>query len=148
MFYSTHIIYSNIKLIFIFQSIVEECGLREGWYPTPAPPFSRPRRPSGPTGGCAWTWIQATVLGLYVTHERRQLGVDNLCKILTEKFADVSLRYRVFIKYCVFFQEFLKVCHLSLASIRLLLVVVQKMISQWKRLYTLIALRALKVTVL
>ena len=31
--------------------------------------------------------------------------------------------YRVFIKYCVFFQEFSKVCHLSLASTRLLLVV-------------------------
>ena len=28
--------------------------------------------------------------------------------------------YRVFIKYCVFFQEFSKVCHLSLASTRLL----------------------------
>ena len=33
-------------------------------------------------------------------------------------------RYRVvFIKYCVFFQEYLKVCHLSLANTRLLLVV-------------------------
>ena len=37
--------------------------------------------------------------------------------------------YRVFIKYCVFFQEFSKVCRLSLASTRLLLVV-QKIISQ------------------
>ena len=37
--------------------------------------------------------------------------------------------YRVFIKYCVFFQEFLKVCHLFLASSRLLLVV-QKITSQ------------------
>ena len=35
----------------------------------------------------------------------------------------LSCKYRVFIKYCVFFQEFLKVCHLSLASTRLLLVV-------------------------
>ena len=32
------------------------------------------------------------------------------------------VRYRVFINYCVFFQEFLKVCHLSLANTRLLLV--------------------------
>ena len=31
-------------------------------------------------------------------------------------------KYRVFIKYCVFFQEFSKNCHLSLASTRLLLV--------------------------
>ena len=37
--------------------------------------------------------------------------------------------YRVFIKYCVFFQKFSKVCHLSLASTRLLLVV-QKITSQ------------------
>ena len=37
--------------------------------------------------------------------------------------------YRVFIKYCVFFKEFSKVCHLSLASTRLLLVV-QKITSQ------------------
>ena len=38
--------------------------------------------------------------------------------------------YNVFIKYCgFFFQEFSKVCHLSLASTRLLLVV-QKMTSQ------------------
>ena len=42
-----------------------------------------------------------------------------------------------------FFQEFSRVCHLSLASTRLLLVV---QISQWKRLYTRIALRALKVS--
>ena len=34
--------------------------------------------------------------------------------------------YRVFIKYCVFFQEFSKVCNLSLASTRLLLVVQKK----------------------
>ena len=31
--------------------------------------------------------------------------------------------YRVFVKYCVFFQEFSKVCHLSLATTRLLLAV-------------------------
>ena len=37
--------------------------------------------------------------------------------------------YRVFIKYCVIFQEFSKVCQLSLASTRLLLVV-QKITSQ------------------
>ena len=39
------------------------------------------------------------------------------------------MRYRVLIKYCVFFQEFSKVCHLSLASSRLLLVE-QKITSQ------------------
>ena len=33
------------------------------------------------------------------------------------------LYYRVFMEYCVYFQEFSKVCHLSLASTRLLLVV-------------------------
>ena len=38
-------------------------------------------------------------------------------------------KYSVFIKYCVFFQEFSKVCHLSLVSTRLLLVV-QKITSQ------------------
>ena len=37
--------------------------------------------------------------------------------------------FSVFIIYCVFFQEFSKVCHLSLASTRLLLVV-QKITSQ------------------
>ena len=37
--------------------------------------------------------------------------------------------YRVFIKYCLFFQEFSKVCHLSLVSTRLLLAV-QKITSQ------------------
>ena len=53
-------------------------------------------------------------------------------------------RYRVFIEYCVFFQEFSKVCHLSLASTRLLLVV-QKITSQQEWLYTRIALRALQI---
>ena len=38
-------------------------------------------------------------------------------------------RYRMFIKYCVFVLEFSQVCHLSLASTRLLLVV-QKITSQ------------------
>ena len=33
------------------------------------------------------------------------------------------LRYRVLINYCAFFHEFSKVCHLSLASTRLILVV-------------------------
>ena len=37
-----------------------------------------------------------------------------------------SCMYRVFIKYCVFFQEFSKVCNLYLASTRLLLVVQKK----------------------
>ena len=53
--------------------------------------------------------------------------------------------YWVFIKYCVFFQEFSKIFHLSLASTRLLLVV-QKITSQYEWLYTRIALRALKVS--
>ena len=53
--------------------------------------------------------------------------------------------YRVFIKYCFFFQEFSKVCHLSRASTRLLLVV-QKITSQLEWLYTRITLRALKVS--
>ena len=35
----------------------------------------------------------------------------------------MKMIYRVFSKYCVFFQEFSKICHLSLASTRLLLVV-------------------------
>ena len=48
-------------------------------------------------------------------------------------------------KYCDFFQEFSKVCNLSLASTRLLLVV-QKITSQQEGLYTRIALRALKVS--
>ena len=39
--------------------------------------------------------------------------------------------YRVFIKYCVFFQDFSKVCHLSLVSTRLLLVV-QKITSKYE----------------
>ena len=38
--------------------------------------------------------------------------------------------YRVFIKYCVFYKELSKVYHLSLASTRLLLLVVQKITSQ------------------
>ena len=38
--------------------------------------------------------------------------------------------HRVLIKYCVFFQKFSKVCHLSLANTRLLLMVVQKITSQ------------------
>ena len=41
-----------------------------------------------------------------------------------------SRSYSVFIKYCVFFQEFSKVYHLSLASTRLLLVV-QKLPANW-----------------
>ena len=53
--------------------------------------------------------------------------------------------YRVFIKYCVFSQELLKVCHPSLVSTRLLLVV-QKITSQLELLYTRIAMRALKVS--
>ena len=36
---------------------------------------------------------------------------------------DLAKTYRVFMKHCVFFQEFSKVCHLSLASTWLLLVV-------------------------
>ena len=53
---------------------------------------------------------------------------------------------RVFIKYCVFFPKILeKVCYLSLASTRLLLVV-QKITSKYEWLYTRIALRALKVS--
>ena len=36
------------------------------------------------------------------------------------------LRYRVFIKYCVFFHEFSKVCYLSRATTRLLLVLQKK----------------------
>ena len=36
--------------------------------------------------------------------------------------SDEEVRYRLFITYCVFSKEFLKVCHLSLASSRLLLV--------------------------
>ena len=38
-----------------------------------------------------------------------------------QEFSFVS--YMVLIKYCVFSREFLKVCHLSLASTRLLLVI-------------------------
>ena len=37
--------------------------------------------------------------------------------------ADTEIKYGVFIKYCVCFQDFSKVCHLSLARTRLLLVV-------------------------
>ena len=55
------------------------------------------------------------------------------------------LDYRVCIKYCVLLQEFSQVCHLSLASTRLLLVV-QKNTSQQEWLYTCITLRALKVS--
>ena len=52
----------------------------------------------------------------------KQFTLDNLNKgILTQ--TKRIFKYRVFIKYCVFFQEFLKACHLSLASTRLLLVV-------------------------
>ena len=40
-----------------------------------------------------------------------------------------NIYYRVFIKYCAFFQKFSKACCLSLASPRLLLVV-QKITSQ------------------
>ena len=43
--------------------------------------------------------------------------------------------YRMFIKYCVFIQEFSKVCHFSLASIRLLLVL-QKITSHYEWLNT------------
>ena len=48
---------------------------------------------------------------------------------LTDTHLKLYQLYRVFIKYCVFSQEFLKGCHLSLASTRLLLVV-QKNTSQ------------------
>ena len=48
------------------------------------------------------------------------------------------LIYRVFIKYCVFSQELSKVYHLSVASTRLLLVV-QKITSQYEWLYSRIA---------
>ena len=41
----------------------------------------------------------------------------------------IVVNYRVYIKYCVFFQEFSKVCLLSLTGTRLLLVV-QKITSQ------------------
>ena len=53
--------------------------------------------------------------------------------------------YKVFIRYCVFFHEYSKVCHLSLARTRLLLVV-QNITSQQEWLYSCIALRALKVS--
>ena len=57
---------------------------------------------------------------------------------ITKYRSSLWLIYRVFIKYCDIFQDFSKVCHLSLASTRLLLVV-QKITSQW--LYTCIALK-------
>ena len=50
-------------------------------------------------------------------------------KNLTAKNKVMVYIYRLFIKYCVFFQEFSKVCHLPLAGTRLLLVV-QKNTSQ------------------
>ena len=53
--------------------------------------------------------------------------------------------YRVLIKYGVFFEEFSKVCHLSLASTRPLLVV-QKITSQKEWLSTRNAFWALKVS--
>ena len=50
--------------------------------------------------------------------------VDRLVDSSEETFMDT-----VFIKYCVFFQKFSKVCHLFLASTRLLLVVQKKLLA-------------------
>ena len=54
------------------------------------------------------------------------IDIDFFVHVLVGLLAEMiqlTNRYRVFIKYCVFFQKFWKVCHLSLASTRLLLVV-------------------------
>ena len=51
------------------------------------------------------------------------VGEESIFKIaLDEEGLGISM-YRVFIKYCVFFQEFSKVYHLSFASTQLLVVV-------------------------
>ena len=49
----------------------------------------------------------------------------NRARILDQPvYINLNIQYvQVFIKYCVLFQEFSKVCHLSLASSGLLLVV-------------------------
>ena len=60
-----------------------------------------------------WAWVK------FCNNQRRNVGISSS---LNEDVIFYIL-YRVFIQYCVFFQEFSKVCHLSLASTRLLLVV-------------------------
>ena len=57
------------------------------------------------------------------------LGKCLVVNFLLVEVCNTSWRYRVFLKYCVFSQEFSIVCHISLANIRLLLVV-QKNTSQ------------------
>ena len=56
-----------------------------------------------------------TISGTYLS-----LSIDSS---LAPKITPLGLGYRVLIRNCVFFLEFSKVCHLSLASTRLLLVV-------------------------
>ena len=46
----------------------------------------------------------------------------NNSKVIRDKVCEIDIN-RLFVKYRVFFQEFSKVCHISLASTRLLLVV-------------------------
>ena len=74
-------------------------------------------------------WEQNSFMKDFAKEQRSLMKTKDITKKQSSITKDIM--YRVFIKYCVFFQEFSKVCHHSLASTRLLLVV-QKSTSKFE----------------